>query len=265
MKQSIILLVMCITGISFTNAQSKDNTPQVPYQLAKRYFIKNTYPDKEFHILKITNEQELNQTFGVAAVMGIDGQPTNIDFSKSYVVALINSTNNRTKEIKINSIEQNNTQLNISYTLIESPEDRGANFRICELVILDKKYEGYIIVNNTGSNKEPMVGADLDEFGCKPSTGYTWSIIENSCIAPYNTTYILEGANINEFGNAALIIKDKKAEIIGSHYGKNIVLTKNKDNSWTYSNLTLHQVNKNQFILKYNNQEVGIGKLRVTK
>lgn len=262
MKKSIVLIVMCIASISLTNAQSKENSQKVPYQLAKRYFVKNTYPDKEFHILKITNEEELDQVFGVAAVMGADGLPTKIDFSQSFVMALINPTDNHTEKIKINAIEQSNSQLNISYSIEGSQESRGANFRICELIILDKKYENYVVANNSGSKKEPMTGADVDEFGCKPSTGYTWSIIENICIAPFNTTYIIEGAEINDFGNAALLFKDNKAEIIGSRFGKNIVLTKNKDNSWTYNDLILFQVKKDQFVLKEKDKEIGKGRLR---
>lgn len=29
---------------------------------------------------------------------------------------------------------------------------------------------------------QPVVGADVDEHGCKPSAGYQWSVLKNNCI-----------------------------------------------------------------------------------
>ncbi len=34
----------------------------------------------------------------------------------------------------------------------------------------------------TMNEKEHLVGADQDEHGCKPSAGYTWSIIQHQCV-----------------------------------------------------------------------------------
>ena len=33
----------------------------VPYAVAKNYFVKNTYPEKDFHILRITTQTQFDE------------------------------------------------------------------------------------------------------------------------------------------------------------------------------------------------------------
>ena len=45
-----------------------------------------------------------------------------------------------------------------------------------------KTSETTITTDTTSIVAEPMVGGDLDKHGCKPSAGYTWSVLKNDCI-----------------------------------------------------------------------------------
>ena len=59
----------------------------VPYSIAKRYFVKNTIG--EFNINRIADKETFEQYFGMAAVMGRDGLPTTIDFEQEFVIPVV--------------------------------------------------------------------------------------------------------------------------------------------------------------------------------
>src|SRR5262245_32199737 len=53
----------------------------VPYTIAQRYFVNNTYHDGDLADPKITSQAEFNKFFSAAAIMGKNGRPTKIDFT----------------------------------------------------------------------------------------------------------------------------------------------------------------------------------------
>lgn len=271
MKNLTCLLLAFIIGCSYANAQGND----VPYTRAKRYFVKTNYPERNLHMKKITDEDQFLGIFGMAAVMGKNGQPTIIDFSKSFVIVLIDNTNNRTEDLYVRSLKKSGDKLHVIYDLQKNTVPRGGALRRCEILVVDNAYLGTVsarMYNDTGT---AMMGDDLSEDGCKPSTGYSWSILENDCIQPWTTKYILEGAAINAHENAALLFNEdmSEAEIMGSKYGPNIILSlSTTENIWTYrrayptetikEKLTLIQIAKDEFIFKEEDKEIAKGKLR---
>ena len=82
MKKIMMLLCAVCLLIGCTSSQKA-----VKYQVAKNYFFVNNSPYSG--LLKITTEQELGKYFGMAATMGKDGQPTEIDFKKQFLIAKI--------------------------------------------------------------------------------------------------------------------------------------------------------------------------------
>lgn len=236
------------------------NADEVPYTLAKNYFVRSDYPDRNLHMLKIESQEKFNSIFGMAPLMGDDGMPTDIDFSKSFVIALIDNSSNRTAGVFIKSLTQENGRLKLLYDIEKRQESSSAFFRFSAILIVDKKYMAEVSARRFNDSGYPMTGDDLDETGCKPSTGTSWSIVENDCIQPWETKYILKGS----VRAALLFSKDnKKAELIGSQYALNLVLTKKpKGNIWTAGNLALTQTQKDNFVLKENNKEVAKGTLR---
>lgn len=261
MKKHIQLLIgLLVIG----NLAAQETTFEVPYTEAKRYFVRNDYPDRNFHMLKIDSEERFSAIFGMAAVMGEGGQPTIIDFSKSFVIALIDDTNERTEDISINSLTRENDRLSLNYRLAYRSEPSSAQYRICKLLIVDKKYDGSVSAYSTDEHGDPMPGSDLDDQGCKPSTGYIWSFIKNECIQLWETDYILLTGS-GDFGRAALLFNDDKseAEIIGSTSGRNTVLIQqNGKNEWTSEKLILTQQPDGSFSLKEKEREIATGTIK---
>ena len=65
----------------------KSNSDTIPFTLIKNYFVKNTgtIPNNK----KIKTSEEFNAFFGSAATMGKEGKPTELDFKKKYVIAVV--------------------------------------------------------------------------------------------------------------------------------------------------------------------------------
>ena len=67
--------------------QYKTQMTDIPFVLVKNYFVKNTL--EKLDNPKIETAEMFNEIFGMATVMGKDGQPTEIDFKEQYVIAVI--------------------------------------------------------------------------------------------------------------------------------------------------------------------------------
>lgn len=127
----------------------------LPYQEAENYFVKNDYKDQELHYVKIKSEEELNKILGIAAHMGKDGKPTKIDFSKSYVIALIGKTNNTNSDIDINVIEQLEDKSIVIYLNKESNKNnkkQSHTSRPLKVIIMDNGFQGNIKITYDDSN-----------------------------------------------------------------------------------------------------------------
>ncbi len=69
------------------------------YYRMNNYYV-NNYLSNGTHKLVIHNQQDFESVFGEGAVMGRNGQPTRIDFSKQFVVAVIMPETNRQTSIE---------------------------------------------------------------------------------------------------------------------------------------------------------------------
>ena len=230
----------------------------VPYTLAKNYFVKNTYPDKDFHFLKITSEEQFNEIFGAAALMGEGGRPTSIDFKANFVIALINNTTDDVSGLHVHTLTGGNGQLHVTYVVTQMAEPASFRSRYCSILIVNKKYDGKIYAGRADAEGLILVGGDLDEFGCKPSTGYSWSVLKKECIS-----IAQEGGKYlsGPIGNAAFIFGEgtRKVELFGFRYGnqrENLVLTSvPKTQRWTNGSISLTK-EKGIYILRDKDKEL---------
>lgn len=230
----------------------------VPYTLAKNYFVKNTYPEKPFHFLKITSEEKFNEIFGAAALMGEGGRPTPIDFSANFVIVLINNTTDDVSGLQIQALTGGGRQLQVMYAVEGMSERTSFRSRYYSILIVDKKYDGRIYAGRADAKGNALMGGDLDEFGCKPSTGYSWSVLKNECIS-----IAREGGKylIGPIGNAAFIFGEgaRKVELFGFSYGnqgENLILTgDSKTKKWTNGSINL-TLEKGIYILRDKDKEL---------
>lgn len=72
---------------SNTKTKTEDAVTDIAFTVAKNYFVNNTV--KNLDNPKIETADKFNEIFGMATTMGNDGKPTQIDFQKKYVIAVI--------------------------------------------------------------------------------------------------------------------------------------------------------------------------------
>lgn len=127
-----------------TNLQEEVSSGDtIPYVEAQRYFVNNTYKDSG--VKKITAQNEFDVIFGMAAIMGSNGKPTEIDFAKNYVIAVIGSESNKKPEIIINSLKKEGENIALSYSIKEE-EETSSTSKPNVILIIDKRYEGELKV-----------------------------------------------------------------------------------------------------------------------
>jgi hypothetical protein len=142
-KMKYFTIILCfIFGSTIVLAQKNKI---VPYTVAENYFVKNSFKTSKELTLKIENKQKFEQVFGMAPLMGNDGNPTIIDFSKQFVLCVIGIESNLGTEYKMKNLSKNETgKIVLEYQHSDKPEQSYTS-QACLIIIVDKKYTGKII------------------------------------------------------------------------------------------------------------------------
>lgn len=78
------------------------------------------------------------------------------------------------------------------------------------------------------------VGGDQDEHGCKASAGYSWSVLKQECIRPFELTTKLKDLTNGTLAGFLLFAADQKqAEVFASEFNPSIVLTVSGTDSYS--------------------------------
>lgn len=127
--------------VFFTNCNSTNkNTEQdiIPYSIAEHYFVKNDIEDKLLE-LTINTQEDFDKYFGMATVMGEGGRPTDIDFDKQYVIAIILPSSQNAASVSVTKLSEQENSLKIEYHVTKG-EEQSFTSRTPLLLILDKEY-----------------------------------------------------------------------------------------------------------------------------
>jgi hypothetical protein len=149
-----LLLMACQSNPKTAKAENKNTLTvenqhetkmtNISFTLAKNYFVKNTVAKLENP--KIETAQKFNEIFGMATTMAKDGKPTEIDFSKQYVVAVIlPETDLSTNVSPISLLKNTKNEITLNYKSVVGQKQSWTtqpNFAI----IIDKKENGNIIL-----------------------------------------------------------------------------------------------------------------------
>ena len=158
-----ILTFAIITSLLFVACQNKSNngnaenktTPteetqnetkmtDISFTLAKNYFVNNTV--EKLDNPKIETAEKFNEIFGMATTMGKDGKPTEIDFEKQYVIAVILPETDLQTTIAPVSLQQDEKG-NITLTYkTEIGQKQSYTTRPSFAVIVDKIENGNIVL-----------------------------------------------------------------------------------------------------------------------
>lgn len=139
--KKITILCGLIFGSLMVFGQNNSN---IPFVQAKRYFVKNTYKDGALKNPKIATQKQFDKLFGMATVMGENS--TVIDFSKQYVVAVIEKETFKTTTLIAKYLSKNPLgEIEFEFQLSEG-EEQSSSTVPCLLIIVDKKYKGKVVL-----------------------------------------------------------------------------------------------------------------------
>ena len=95
---TLIVLAACSQKpTATTDTGNKGDISGIAFEVAKNYFFKNNQEIPSSP--KITTAEEFGKLFGMATTMGEDGKPTEIDFTKQFVLAIVLPVTNLATEI----------------------------------------------------------------------------------------------------------------------------------------------------------------------
>ena len=104
-------LAACGNKHATVSAESDEASNEVAFEVAKNYFFKN---DQEIPASpKITTAEDFGKLFGMATTMGEEGKPTEIDFTKQFVLAIVLPVTNLATEINPTRLEEKGDTLSI--------------------------------------------------------------------------------------------------------------------------------------------------------
>jgi hypothetical protein len=86
--------------------------------------------------------------------------------------------------------------------------------------------------------KPPMMGNDADEYGCKASAGYRWSVLRNECIRIFEVGIRLDpiAIDLEQSLSAFVVIKtdssDQEIELFVPYDEQTIIVKKEDTYKW---------------------------------
>lgn len=111
----------------------------IPYKTVDNYFVRNDVEGMPPITIKASDEFE--RYFGMAATMGPDGRPKDVDFSKYYVICVALPPTDLETDLSVESLsEAHGGKLILRYE-IRRGERRSYSIQPLLLLMVDKKYE----------------------------------------------------------------------------------------------------------------------------
>lgn len=167
---AMLALTAC-TGRQATTVDSSAPDAEIPFEVAKNYFFKNDQAIPENP--KITSREEFDSLFGMATLMGADGQPTAIDFDHQFVIAIVQPATDIETEIRPLKVEARGDSLLYSY-YVSTGEKQSFTTRPLSIIVLDKQYVNsqVVLAGNRETNYFPAIDRYLvDSIGSNYSPG----------------------------------------------------------------------------------------------
>ena len=140
---AIIVLAVCGNKQTVAPVESSEASNEVTFEVAKNYFFKNGQEIPASP--KVTTAEEFGKLFGMATTMVNDGKPTEIDFTKQFVLAIVLPVTNLATEINPTRLEVKGDKLFYFYDA-KVGEAQTYSTQPISLIILDKKFADKTIV-----------------------------------------------------------------------------------------------------------------------
>ena len=129
----LVALVGCVAMVSCTTTQHL-----LRYTEAQNYFYCGDAP--AIGSKKITSQVEFDSIFGMAAFMGKGGEPTKIDFARSFVIAkVLPETDLQTQLRPLSLVKTDANTLTLHYRLLQRGRQSFSTVPMF-LLVVDRKY-----------------------------------------------------------------------------------------------------------------------------
>lgn len=114
----VSLATILLSSCTMTDKKVKEVTTSVPYTVAKGYFVKNTFSTDTVQCLLIRSREKLDSVLGMAATMGKDGMPTQIDFDKEFAIACIHPETDSMVQLETRELKMTDDRLTLQLSVI---------------------------------------------------------------------------------------------------------------------------------------------------
>lgn len=132
-------------GKNWIADMNSQNMTNIDFTIAKNYFVNNTVTKLENP--KIETVEKFNEIFGMATTMGTAGKPTEIDFSKEYVIGVIlPETDVSTTIYPMSLLKNTKHEITLNYKSVIG-EKQSFTTRPNFIIIVDKRENGTITLN----------------------------------------------------------------------------------------------------------------------
>lgn len=110
----------------------------IKYLEAQRYFFNNNASVPSSPIT--TTQEEFDKLYGAATVMGRNGRPTTIDFSKQFTIGIVLPETNDNTEIHPGKLTSDGDMLTLHYSTTVTDRNMSWTMRPMSLIVVDRKY-----------------------------------------------------------------------------------------------------------------------------
>ena len=134
------------------------------YYRMNNYYV-NNHLSSGTHKLVIHNQHDFESVFGEAAVMGRNGQPTRVDFSRQFVVALILPETNRQTSVEVALVRRLGDRLYFSY-IIEQGHATSYTMRPYTAIVVDRMEPSDVVFQQV--TRQDLENAGIQYTGPSP-------------------------------------------------------------------------------------------------
>ncbi len=139
MNRVVLIIVAAVSALMLSACSEK-----VPYTVADHYFLKNDVTGEVPS--KLSNRADFEKYFGMAAVMGVNGLPSPIDFDNQYVIAVTLPQTNTNTEISPVSLTRGKDHKVVFKYKVELGDDMSYSINPILVIIVNKEFDGDVVL-----------------------------------------------------------------------------------------------------------------------
>ena len=132
------ILICVFTAVALVACSVCSQPESIPFEVAHNYFVRN---DVSSVPIKIDSQELFERYFGMAAFMGKNGEPTPIDFSKQFVIAIVLPETAHSTELSAERLTEEGDCLMLTYQVSVAEKENTWTQVPVQLIIVERAYE----------------------------------------------------------------------------------------------------------------------------